>query len=326
MTEAGEGTVRKGHAEFEYVEPGALETRASFALKALAIINGFGVVLAVVPPNPPVATLHTVAFNAASAVLVVIMIRTVLALDRDQPWAIATIRPLFALIGAAGVALVTIAVADGRIRLPFDVLLSAWVLLGRPHTRPLPPLVGRALAAVVAAAILLGVMLGSSWLFRWGGVIDVQPSQLETSLTADCTAHEAGAPLPETIDVAFDWRWSTWRPLPSGTDVVVIGWDGNDGAGKVAYFTGEIPDPPDGIHPGYRAYPSAAMAAEIMKETRNHWVWGIKMDEQGYEPGHVDVQLDLVNSAPGAEPLRIVATYIHEGAWRQDAAVVTCAW
>jgi hypothetical protein len=124
-----------------------------------------------------------------------------------------------------------------------------------------------------------------------------------------------------------DWTWTTWRPLPSGVDVIVIGWDGNDGAGKVQYFTGTTPDPPDdGIQPAFRAYPSLEMAKSVMAETRSHVVWGLKLEEQDYQPGHVEVMLDLVNDAPGGEPLRITATYIHEGAWRVDSATITCAW
>lgn len=322
------GGARPGHIEFVYVDPGRLEQRASIAFKVLAAINGFAVVLALVPANPPVATLHTVAFNFASAVVVAILAVTAFAIDRERPWAIAAIRPLAAGLLIAGTALLVMTIADGRLRVPFDAILGGWVLLGRPATRPLPRPERRTGIAAGAASLALVLMLAAGWLFRWGGVLDVQPSHLSATLTADCTDRPAapdGQP-PESITVAYDWRWSTWRPFPSGTDAVIIGWDGNDGAGKVAYFIGTIPDPEDAIYPGHRAYPSAAMASEVMQETRNHWVWGIKLDAQGYDPGHVEVELELVNDAPGAEPLRITATYVHEGAWRQDSATLTCAW
>lgn len=327
MTSEGPGAARPGHVEFEYINPGALEYRASFAFKILAILNGFGVVLSLIPPNPPVSTLATVVFYAPSAVLVAIMVATALSLDAERPWAIAAARPIWVLIGLAGIGLLVLAVADGRLRIPFDTAIAAWVLIAKPNARPLPRPDRLALGAMAGSAALLGVMLSSNWLFRWGGVLDMKPSDLRATLSAACTNHVPGTPLPATIRLDYDWTWSTWRPLPSGVDVVVIGWDGNDGAGKVAYFTGTIPDPDDdGIHPGFRAYPSSAMAASVMAETRNHWVWGLKLEEQGYRPGHIDVTLELVNSVPGAEPLRIVATYIHEGVWRQDTATVTCSW
>ncbi|HXG26042.1 MAG TPA: hypothetical protein VNL94_04210 [Candidatus Binatia bacterium] len=317
---------RPAYLDLEYIDPGALERRAGIALKLLAAINGFGVVLALIPPSPPVATLWSVAFNVGSGLLVAIFVVVAVALDRERPWAISAIRPLFAVLLVGGLALLAVAIADGRFRVPFDALFAAWVLLGRPYTRPMPRPDGRSIGATVAAVGLFGLMLGSGPLFRWGGVLDFHPSDLSTTLAADCTTHEPGTDLPQSVVVTYDWTWRSWQPFASGVDAIVLGWDGNDATGRVQYFVGLTPETEPGVRPGRREYQSAEMATAIMGETRSQWVWGVFLEQQRYRAGHVELRLRLVNGERPAEPLRIRATYVHEGVWRHDTATVACAW
>lgn len=323
---------RPGHVEFEYINPGSLERRASLGLKLLAAINGFSIVLSAIPSIPPLSTLSTVAFNIGSAGVVAILLWVALSIDRDRGWAVAAIRPLFVVIALGGLGILALTVADGRVRVPFDVAIAGWVLLGTPDTRPWPAAERRTVGVIAATAGLLLLMTVAGRIFAWGGAFDVTADDLEISLTASCVdggdtgGSDAGV-APATVSIAFDWRWTTWRPLPSGLDVVVIGWDGDDAAGRPLYFVGQIPLPHDGIYPGLRAYPSADMAADVMTETRVHWAYGIRLDEHDYRPGHIDLELRrAADEPPDPEPLRITATYIHEGVWREDTATITCDW
>jgi len=301
------------------------EGRGSLALKALAALNIAGVVLALFAPLTPVSTLLTLLFNLGAAVLAIVYLVVAIGLDRNRPWAVAALRPLLALVAVAGVCTLIAGFAEGRIRLPFDVLLAVWPLLRRTDFTPFPKLSMRSIGLVAATVPLFSLMLFSDSLGGWGGAFDVHQPDLQAAAQVDCGA--AGAGPPATITIRYDWSWTSATVLPSGTDIVVIGWTGTDADGHPLYVVKEIPDEATGIHAGLAGYPSTAMADVIAHETGGSFRWALPLDEQQLRPGQIQLTLRLAHAAPsGPQPLVVSATYIHEGLWRADAAHITCSW
>ncbi len=305
----------------------SLEGRASIGLKALAALNGFGVILAFFPPPVPPARLLTVAFNVASALLVVLMLVEARGLDRVRPWAIAAVRPFLLVIAAAGVWVFFAAILDGRIRIPLDVGIAVWAFLARPHVVPRPRLEASSLALLAGAVGLTAAMLLSRPLFDWGGAVDVRPAHLHASMTVDCgTALPDGTP-PDTVAITYEWSWSGSSPLPDGLDAFVLGWTGDDDQARPLYLLGETPDVEAGVYSGRRGHPSREMTSEIADESRQFWHWGIELAERGYAPGHIVVELHRAQpSVNDPEPLVIKGSYVQLRILRHDVEPVTCAW
>ena len=314
--------------EVESPDASTMEGRASLGLKALAALNGFGVILAFFPPPVPPARLLTVVFNVASALLVVLMLVEARGIDRLRPWAIAAVRPFLLVIAAAGVYVFVAAALEGRFRIPLDVGIAAWAMLAAPHVTQRPRFEARSLGLVASAAGLSAAMLFSQPLFAWGGAVDVKPADLHTSMSVDCGTAAPDGTVPETITITYDWSWTGGSPLPDGVDAFVVGWTGDDAEGRPLYLIGRTPDTVPGVYSGRGLrYPSRDMSIAVSEESRGFWHWGIELVERGYAPGRLVIQLDRAQTAtPGAEPLVIKATYVHLGIWRQDAEPVTCAW
>ena len=306
---------------------GSLEGRASLALKIIAALNGFGVILAFFPPPVPAARMVTVSFNIASALLVILLLVEARGLDRLRPWAVAAVRPLLVLIAVAGAYVFVTTVLDGRMRVPFDAALAIWALLGGPHTRPRPRLEGRSFGLLGGAAVFSAGMLFSAPLFDWGGPIDVRPTDLRSSMTVECGTPPGDGNVPEKITITYAWSWTASSPLPDGLDAIVVGWDGDDDAGRPLYLIDIAPDTVPGVYSGRRDYPSDEMAGEAAQESRGSWYWGIELVERAHAPGQLAVELQRAQQqVAGAQPLTIRASYIHLGVWRQDVEPVTCSW
>jgi hypothetical protein len=304
---------------------GSREGRGSLALKILAVLNTAGVVLALFAPLTPVATLLVLLFNLGAALLVVVYVVVAIGLDRNRPWAIAALRPLLVLVAVAGTCTLIAGFAAGRIRIPFDVALAVWALLGPTEVKPFPRLLPRSVGVIAATVPLFALMLFADPLGGWGGAFDVHQPDLQPALQVDCGTPGSGPPA--TITIRYAWSWKSATVLPSGTDIAVIGWTGTDDGGHPLYVVKEIPDEATGIHAGLAGYPSTAMADAIAHETGGSFRWAMPLDEQQLRPGQIELTLRLAHDAPsGPQPLVVSATYIHEGLWRADAPKVTCAW
>jgi hypothetical protein len=311
--------------EIEGPNAGSTEARASIALKLLGALNLGAVVLAMFPGLQQVALLFTLAFNAADAAIAVIYLGVAFALDRRRPWAVAAVRPLLIVVAAAGIGQLFIEASQGRIRVPFDIALSVWALLAAVDKPPVPRPSMRSIAVVVSAVLLAGSMLGAPSIFGWGGLLDAREADLAGTVRADCAA--GASQPPATITLQYDWSWRAAAPLPSGIDIVVLGWTGADSEGRPLYVVDEIPDSSGGLYSGLPGYPSTAMADQVARESRGSYRWAVALPERQYQPGHIEIRLQLARTdATNPEPLRITATYVHLGRWRQDAPVVTCAW
>ena len=327
--------------EAEPPDSSSLEGRASLGLKVLAILNGFGVVLAFFPPAVPVARLWTVSFNIASALLVVLLVLEARGLDRWRAWAMAIARPLLLLIALAGAYQFVVAILDGRMRVPFDVAIAVWALLAKPESDPpvsepavpssassrRPGLRRSGLALLGGAVAMSAVMLFSKPLFDWGGALDVRAADVHSTMSVDCGTAAPDGTVPPVITITYDWSWTAASPLPDGLDTIVVGWDGDDGLGRPLYLIGITPDTEHGLYSGRRGYPSREMTEAVAAESRGSWNWGLEMVERGYAPGHLVVELRRAQDAPpDPQPVTIKASYVHLGVWRQDVSPVTCSW
>lgn len=305
---------------------GSREARGSLALKALAALNAAGVVLALFSPLTPVATLLVLLFNVGAAVLVVLYLVVAIGLDRNRPWAVAALRPLLLLVAVVGGCTLVAGLIGGRIRIPFDVALAVWALLGPSDVKPAPRQSARSVGLVVMAVPMLALMLFALPLGSWGGQLDVHEADLQAALAVDCGP--SGGGIPAEVTLHYDWSWRSAALLPSGTDIVVVGWTGADANGHPLYTIGDIPPNETGIYPALAGYPSTDMANAIAKETTASFRWAIVVEEQQLQPARIDLTL---NRAPhltlsGPQSMVVTASYIHDGVWRHDAQKVTCNW
>lgn len=314
-----------GPPEIAPLHSGSLEARASLALKILAAINVAGVVLAQFPPPVPQSLLRAVTFNLAAAALAALEIAVARALDRRRPWAVATVRPLLVVLIGAGLGAMLVGAQTGVIRLPFEALLAAWVLLGARDATLAGRADPRGVSLVATAALLIVSMLVSQPLFGWGGLLDVRQSDLRASINADCGAADAGP--PPALTVTYEWSWTRTSPLPSGLDIVVLGWNGTDGDGRQLYYYDTSPPAGPGIYSGRRADPSIDMAMQVAAGSPASWNWGVELGEQGMQPGRIELQMRRARAAPPTPgPLVLTASYVHLGLWHSDPVSVTCSW
>jgi hypothetical protein len=302
-----------------------LEGRASLVLKLLAAVNVAGMVLDLFPGIAVESILQTVTFNIAAGGLAVIYFITARSIDRHRAWAITAARPLLVFILLLGAYWVVSGFAAGKTRIPFEVVMAIWALLGAAAVKPIPRFDRRSAGTSVATALLMLSMVFGRQVYGWGGLIDPAVSDLHATLAVACG--EPGAGPPARLDVTYEWSWDRASPLPNGADVVVIGWTGDDDAGRPLYLVKEFNEQGPGIDSGQQNEPSRAMALAAEAESKGSWHWGIELAARGFEPGHIDLPLGKVREGtPGAMTLTIKATYIHLGIWRSDTEVVTCSW
>ena len=311
--------------EIEGPNAGSTEARAALALKLLAALNIGAGILAMFPGLPDGAGLCSLAFNIAGAAIAVVYLVVAFALDRRLPWAAAAVRPLLVVVAAAGIGQVLITVSQGRTRVPIDVVVAVWALLGTIDIRPIPRPSARSFAAIASVTLLAASMLAAPNIFGWGGLLDAREADLTGAVSADCAA--AGPSLPATVTIKYDWSWRSSAPMPSGIDIAVLGWSGLDSEGRPLYVVDQIPESSGGLYSGLPGYPSTAMADLVAKDSGGSYRWAVALPERQYKPGHVELRLRLARTdALNPEPLRVTATYVHLGLWRQDALAVTCSW
>jgi hypothetical protein len=306
-------------------EAGSLEARASLVFKIMGVIGLAGIILSLLPDSFPNSTLLTVAFNWAAGVISVLYLIEARGIDRSRPWAVAAARPLLALLGAWGAYTVIAGVAQGFLRLPFELVMVAWAFLGSPGVVPRPQLTGRGLALLGAAIPLLLTMSFGHLVFGWGGVLDVDEHDLVASLDVDCGDPAAGP--PEEIAVSFDWSWSASTPLPNEVDTVFVGWSGDDAEGRPLYVLGDTAETDAAIRSGQRGALGQALVAEARGTSSAGFQWAVDLSRRGYQPGHVGLALMRAqDDPPGTPSLTVTASYIHLGLWRVEAPAVTCTW
>jgi hypothetical protein len=309
---------------------GSREARTSMALKALAIINLFGVLLAVFPPPHPVSLLLTVTFNVAAAGLAALELLLARALDLRRPWAVAAVRAVLLLLIASSAYAVYAGITAGIVRIPFEGIVAAWAWLAPSDPELKARLDPRSLGLVLAIGVMLSVLSFGHFVVDWGGTMDVRPVHLAATLDVDCgvgSGGSAAAGEPQTIRAVYRWSWSWSTPLANGLDVAVIGWDGEDAAGHPLYVLGDSPDGGPGVRSGGQDVPSADMASAVEAQTRSSWDWSIDLLRQQYAPGTIEMTLRRSPvAAHGPGTVRLRASYVHLGLWHEETVPVSCTW
>lgn len=316
----------------EEADPGFFEHRAMLAFRALAVIHVAGIVLALFHEPHVISLMQIIAFNVAALVLAILYVLVARGVRVLRPWAVAAARPLLVMVIVEDVAGFILSLADGRIKgLPIGAAIALWALLGPTGVRPIPwP---RALSAVVIALAVpaLATLVFATQIFGWDGALEVHQPDLAASVVASCgpaggNAGAAAGQPPPRIHITYDWSWRKRIPVASGLDILVVGWSGSDAQGRPLYLLGpSLPTQP-GVYGGRRAYPSLAMANAVAAASQGSWQWGIVLDEQQHRPGRIELDLDRIREpAPGSEPLRIMASYVHLGLWHADTPLI-CEW
>jgi len=311
----------------EEAEPGTFEHQAMLALRGLAAIYIAGMVLALFPEPHPTSLLLALAFNVAAGLLAIVYLLIARGLRHLRRWAIAAARPVLVLVVVEDLALLVAALASGQLRLPIASAIAIWALFGPADVRPIPRPGMFAGLVLLLTGPLLGVLVAARPVFGWGGVLDVHEGDLATSLVVSCgqpDAAAAGGP-PPSLHVTYDWSWRKGTPIPSGLDIVVIGWTGADAQGRALYLLGPIGPSSPGVYQGRRSYPSIEMANAIAASSKGSWQWGVELREQELLPGHIEVELNRAREdQPGAVSERIQVSYVHLGLWHADTAPVIC--
>lgn len=303
---------------------GSLESRSSTAFKVIAVVAFLGLIVALVPGGPPGASLAAAVAGLASGVSAVLYAAVALGIDRRRPWGLGALRPLLIVTAVASSYAAVAAQVDGRVRLPFELVLVVWAWLGVRDPSAISPLGRLSISVVAVAAVALAAGLFSRQLFGWGGSFDVRESDIHAALQADCRA--GSSELPGSFNVTYEWSWRSWRPFQSGLDVVVIGWTGDDELGRPLYVLGDTPAGASGIYFGRQDIPSLSLARQVEAESAASVHWGVELSEQNLSSGRLDLQLVRARAEPPApEPLSITATYVHVGAWRASTTVA-CSW
>ena len=307
-------------------DSGSVEARASLVFKIMAVVGLFGVILSLLPDSFPNSALQTVAFNLAAGLISALYFIEAQGLDRSRRWARAAARPLLVLLAVWGAYAAIAGFNQGILRIPFEVALAVYAFLGDAVSIPTPRPVARTFGVIAGAIPLLGVMAFGYLVFGWGGVLDVDREDLVASLEVECG--EPGVAPPAELPVSFDWSWSRTAPLPNEVDTVFIGWSGDDAEGRPLYLLGAIPAAERAIDPGRRGDLGLALLEEARADSRSGFQWAIDLGKRGYQPGSIDLLLQL---PAGREPteaptLSVTASYIHLGLWRSDTADVSCTW
>lgn len=311
--------------EIEGPESGTLEARAALGLKLLAVLNTAGLVLAMFPGITPEATLYRVITSLAGGALGVVYAAEAIGIDRRREWANAALRPLLVIMAIFGVFALVLGLQAGHVRIPFETLAAVWAFLGPRDAPRTPRPDGRSFGVLAAAAAFVVIQGFAAPLFGWGGTFDVHAEDLRPTLAASCQASTGG--LPEKLTLTYEWSWSRGTGMPSGTDLIVLGWKGADTEGRPLYVLDGIPEEQQGIYPGRAGGISTDMADAVAKELKgSSYRWAVVLEEQQLASGSVRLALHLARpDAAPAEPLTVSGTYVHAGLWRSDAPRVTCA-
>ena len=311
-------------------EPGYFEHRAMLALRALAAIYLASIVFAFFWTPDSVALLPIVTFNVAAFILAITYLLIARGLWRVESWAVSVARPVLVLIIVEDVAALVLSLADGHFRLPVAAVVAGWALIGPSGDRAPRPTRFASLVLLLAAPLLATQLLNAP-LFGWGGALDVQKADLSFAAVASCgpaggnPGAAAGEP-PASIHLTVDWAWRKGTPAPSGLDIVVLGWTGDDTQGRPLYLLGPSLPTQHGIYDGRHTYPSLEMGNAVASASKGSWQWGIELDEQTLGPGRIEVDLARAREpSPGSQPLRLMVSYVHLGLWHVDMPL-TCEW
>jgi hypothetical protein len=252
------------------------------------------------------------------------------ALDLRRPWAVAAVRAVLVLLIAASAYALYAGIAAGIARIPFEGVIAAWALLAPSDPELKPRLDRRSVGIVLAMGAALSVLSFGRFVVDWGGAMDVRPLHLSATLDVDCGVGSGGSAAvgePETIRAVYRWSWSWSTPLANGLDVAIIGWDGEDAAGRPLYVLGDSPDGSPGVRSGGQDVPSADMASDVEAQTKSSWDWSIDLLRQQYAPGTIEMTLrHSPVAAHGPGTVRLRASYVHLGLWHEETVPITCAW
>lgn len=315
----------------EEAEPGFFEHRAMLALRALAAIYLAGIVLALFHEADTLSLLLVLTFNGAAFVLAMAYLVIARGLRHVHRWAVATARPLLVAIILEDVVVTVVAFGEGHLRPPVGAVIAGWALLGPAGVQPVPWPRAFSIAVLALTVPMLATLVLSRQLFDWGGAFDLQQGDISATVVASCgpaggnPGTASGVP-PESIHIRYDWSWQRGTPVPSGMDIVVIGWTGNDADGKPLYLLGPSEDATPGVYSGRRRYPSIDLANAVAEASSGSWQWGIELDEQHLAAGRIEANLERIREpSAGSQPLRILVSYVHVGQWHADTEL-TCEW
>jgi len=245
-----------------------------------------------------------------------------------RPWAVGSLTMTLALIIAGGILAVIASIGHGAVFIPVAAILAIWVLRA-PSSAPARPGLGLGGMALVAVFVLASIgPWAADAALAPGGPLAVSAADIAPVLSLDCGVPGQG--IPETMTGSFDWSWRRTDAWPDSTDMVVVGWAGEDDGGTQLFILDDAT--PSSPHPGIwqgGGSPSQALADQFAGRFGgfDSWSWGVSLAEQHMAPGNVPFSLRRVSDQPvGHGVITLQAAYVHLGKWINTDAEATCSW
>jgi hypothetical protein len=309
------------------------EDRAARVFVLLGILGSFAFLVTLAGAQD-VSLVERVVRVIPVALWVVAFFGAAIGLGRRRPWAVDSLTVVLALLFLGGIVATAQALGTGRFFLPIDALLVVWVFRAPPAAPVVSTGTSRRSGRLGAFALVATFVLASvgPWLadaaLAPGGPLSVGLADLTPALSVQCGAPEQG--IPATVTGSFDWTWRRTESLADGTDMVVVGWTGQDDAGAPLFLLGDATgsSPQPGIWQGGGS-PSQGLADRFAARFGGFasWSWGVTLAEQRMAPGAVPFTLRRVSDEPVAHgQITVQAAYIHLGKWINRDATATCSW
>ena len=293
-----------------------------FAILDAVVVLAALLVLTAQGQDPIGVAMLLILAGAGIALLTVLVV----GIDRAAPWAIHAIAPVCTLVIVFGVLRVFVALTSNSITIPLEVIGAALVL-SRPHpVAAMPPLSrpdSRSVTLLVGGMALMQLAPYLAGPVGTGGLLGVQPADLDMSVEVRCDEVVANGPIP----VAVRWTWRRWELLSPDADGMLVQWYATTNGSEAANGGLTLEHEPRvvGDHEWSSGFGAATGALEPHKAEAPFWELGIgRSDAQ--RGGSVHLDLRPIDPTATSGTVEVWTWYAHGDRWTQQSQVIGCNW